>query len=287
MYEARPDHTYTSLIDKYSASAAATFGHEATPADPIPELAVRTVAAIRGAQRHPFSTMHTHPLRAEMDHLTEPGRQAAARACEAAETSIERAVLIALEAHRRHMRKDGRTPYIAHPIAIAIELAPAFGDAAVAAALVHDVVEDTTWTRERLTEALDDPKAMTLVDFATEPDKSQPWEIRKETTVTKLVDATWQQAALVIADKGYNLRDLLRTASIDRVHAFDTLSRGRDAQSWFAHALAAVVATRQEDPFDSFKDTVRQAFADGLLNPTYRHTPTYRRQSWHPTLVGI
>ena len=51
---------------------------------------------------------------------------------------------------------------------------------------------------------------MALVDFMTEPDKAQSWERRKEAVVAKLARATRTEAALVIADKGYNLRDMLR-----------------------------------------------------------------------------
>jgi guanosine-3',5'-bis(diphosphate) 3'-pyrophosphohydrolase len=57
------------------------------------------------------------------------------------------AVSFAARAHQGHVRKDGRTPYIAHPIRVAMTVALEFGCAdeeVVAAALLHDVLEDTT-----------------------------------------------------------------------------------------------------------------------------------------------
>ena len=76
---------------------------------------------------------------------------------------------------------------------------------------------------------------MALVDFMTEPDKAQSWERRKEAVVAKLAGATRTEAALVIADKGYNLRDMLRAAatsqaSVDSTNRQENLVAGVEAR---------------------------------------------------------
>ena len=76
---------------------------------------------------------------------------------------------------------------------------------------------------------------MALVDFMTEPDKAQSWERRKEAVVAKLAGATRTEAALVIADKGYNLRDMLRAAatsqaSVDSTNRQENLIAGVEAR---------------------------------------------------------
>ena len=76
---------------------------------------------------------------------------------------------------------------------------------------------------------------MALVDFMTEPDKAQSWERRKEAVVAKLARATRTEAALVIADKGYNLRDMLRAAatsqaSVDSTNRQENLVAGLQAR---------------------------------------------------------
>ena len=76
---------------------------------------------------------------------------------------------------------------------------------------------------------------MALVDFMTEPDKAQSWERRKEAVVAKLAGATRTEAALVIADKGYNLRDMLRAAatsqaSVDSTNRQENLVAGLQAR---------------------------------------------------------
>ena len=57
------------------------------------------------------------------------------------------AACFAARAHRNQIRKDGRTPYVAHPMRVALTVALEFGctdEATIAAALLHDVLEDTT-----------------------------------------------------------------------------------------------------------------------------------------------
>ena len=47
--------------------------------------------------------------------------------------------------HQGQFRKDGRTPYVAHPFRVAMTVRHAFGvdDEVALAALLHDVIEDT------------------------------------------------------------------------------------------------------------------------------------------------
>ena len=59
---------------------------------------------------------------------------------------IERAFVVAEEAHRGQVRKSGE-PYITHPLAVTKILADlGIGVASLAAALLHDTVEDTPYT---------------------------------------------------------------------------------------------------------------------------------------------
>ena len=76
---------------------------------------------------------------------------------------------------------------------------------------------------------------MALVDFMTEPDKAQSWERRKEAVVAEARRRDPAEAALVIADKGYNLRDMLRAAatsqaSVDSTNRQENLVAGVEAR---------------------------------------------------------
>ena len=59
----------------------------------------------------------------------------------------QKAASFAARAHAGQVRKDGRTPYVAHPFRVAMTVRDVFGvedEVALAAALLHDVIEDTT-----------------------------------------------------------------------------------------------------------------------------------------------
>ena len=82
------------------------------------------------------------------------------------DTAIIKAYEIALRLHEGQFRKSGE-PYIIHPIAVAKILA-GFGmdNETVIAGLLHDVVEDTNYTREQLVKDFDE-KIAALVDGVT------------------------------------------------------------------------------------------------------------------------
>ena len=79
---------------------------------------------------------------------------------------IEKAYKLAVEAHGDQRRKSGE-PYIIHPLWVAIILADLEMDKeTIAAGLLHDVVEDTVYTEEQLTEIFGKEVAL-LVDGVT------------------------------------------------------------------------------------------------------------------------
>lgn len=65
------------------------------------------------------------------------------------------AVSLATRAHEGQKRKDGATPYVAHPVRVMAIMALRFGvedPEILAAAALHDVLEDTTVDRDDLDE---------------------------------------------------------------------------------------------------------------------------------------
>ncbi len=59
---------------------------------------------------------------------------------------LEKAIVIAIEAHRGQTDKAG-APYILHPLRVMLAVS---GDEARLAAVLHDVLEDSDWTTEAL-----------------------------------------------------------------------------------------------------------------------------------------
>ena len=85
---------------------------------------------------------------------------------------IEKAYEVAGSAHTNQVRKSGE-PYIVHPLYVAIILADLEMDKeTIAAGLLHDVIEDTEWTNEDVTEEFGIDVAH-LVDGVTKLDSIQ------------------------------------------------------------------------------------------------------------------
>ncbi len=77
--------------------------------------------------------------------------------------TVEDALSIAAQAHRGQQDKAG-APYLLHPLRLMLRMDT---EAAMMAAVLHDVVEDTEWTLERLREAGFSEEVLEAVDCLT------------------------------------------------------------------------------------------------------------------------
>ncbi|WP_228374291.1 RelA/SpoT family protein [Demequina phytophila] len=121
---------------------------------------------------------------------------------------IERAYKVAEEAHRGQKRKSGE-PYITHPIAVAQIIADlGMTDSVIAAALLHDVVEDTEFSLERMQQEFGDEVAM-IVDGVTKLDKVTYGDAAQAETVRKMVVAMAKDIRVLLlklCDRLHNAR---------------------------------------------------------------------------------
>ncbi|SFS04919.1 GTP pyrophosphokinase [Microbacterium sp. cf046] len=121
---------------------------------------------------------------------------------------IERAYTVADEAHKGQTRQSGE-PYITHPLAVAQILADlGLGPKAIAAALLHDTVEDTGYALETLKAEFGDEVAM-LVDGVTKLDKVKYGESAQAETVRKMIVAMSRDIRVLLiklADRLHNAR---------------------------------------------------------------------------------
>jgi guanosine-3',5'-bis(diphosphate) 3'-pyrophosphohydrolase len=121
---------------------------------------------------------------------------------------IERAYAAAELAHRGQKRRSGE-PYITHPVAVALILADlGIGSKTVAAALLHDTVEDTDYALETLRHDFGEEIAM-LVDGVTKLDKLKYGDSAQAETVRKMVVAMSKDIRVLViklADRLHNAR---------------------------------------------------------------------------------
>ena len=121
---------------------------------------------------------------------------------------IERAFTVAENAHRDQKRQSGE-PYISHPLAVTQILAElGIGPITLAAALLHDTVEDTEYNLQLLTADFGTEVAM-LVDGVTKLDKVKFGDHAQAETVRKMVVAMSKDIRVLViklADRLHNAR---------------------------------------------------------------------------------
>src|SRR5947208_2309814 len=125
---------------------------------------------------------------------------------------IEQAFEVARVAHADQVRRSGE-PYIEHPLGVAMILADlGLDDVTIAAALLHDAVEDTTVTDEDLQEQFG-PDVAAIVDGVTKLDRLQfdSKEAQQAATLRKMLVAMAKDIRVLLiklADRLHNMRTI-------------------------------------------------------------------------------
>ena len=153
---------------------------------------------------------------------------------------VDAALIFAARAHRHQVRKGTDVPYIVHPVGVMLllEHAGETDPELLAAALLHDTLEDAGVTLAELSQRFG-PRVADIVAGCTEPDHgSAPWETRKQHTVASLRDAPRDVQLVSAADKLHNLTSM----RVEHVEQGDLLwqrfHRGRASIEWYYRAIA-------------------------------------------------
>ncbi|HSE08217.1 MAG TPA: bifunctional (p)ppGpp synthetase/guanosine-3',5'-bis(diphosphate) 3'-pyrophosphohydrolase [Nocardioidaceae bacterium] len=123
---------------------------------------------------------------------------------------LERAYDVAEKAHGTQTRKSG-DPYITHPLAVATILADiGMTEPTLVAALLHDTVEDTSYTLDELRNDFGEEVAL-LVDGVTKLDKVKYGASAQAETIRKMIVAMSRDIRVLViklADRLHNMRTL-------------------------------------------------------------------------------
>lgn len=159
------------------------------------------------------------------------------------------AAMFSAEKHRRQRRKgEDASPYINHPIAVADLVANAGGISDVrilAAAILHDTIEDTNTTLDQLTE-LFGQEVSTLVAEVSD-DKSLPKAERKRLQIEHAQQLSSAAKMIKLADKISNVTEVLENPPVDW-----SIERRRDYLEWARAVVAGCQGTNAglEQRFD-------------------------------------
>jgi len=119
------------------------------------------------------------------------------------------AASFAARAHRHQVRKDNQTPYFAHVVRVAFTVSQVFGcddPAAIAGALLHDTIEDTTTDYDDIRGRF----GREIADFVAALTKNMalPEETREPEYDRRLSAADWRVKLIKLADTYDNFCDI-------------------------------------------------------------------------------
>ncbi len=121
---------------------------------------------------------------------------------------VFQAIQFATKAHTGQFRKGTKVPYIVHPLGVAkILIEAGCSEDVVVAGILHDTVEDSSTRIDDIRRDFGEEVAR-LVSGASEPDKSDTWENRKQHTIDNLETAPMDAVYVSLADKLANIRDI-------------------------------------------------------------------------------
>ena len=186
------------------------------------------------------------------------------------DTSLfDRAAIFAVKAHAGTERRGKGFPYIIHPMETAGIVATMTSDQELlAAAVLHDVVEDTDVTVEELRSEFG-PRIAGLV--ASESDvfedgvsEEDSWRSRKQAAIDRLAGASHDAKIVALGDKLSNMRAIARDYAV-MGDAFWNIFHAKDPadHEWHYRGLA--------DSLRDLSDTFAFKEFESLINQAWKH----------------
>ncbi len=176
---------------------------------------------------------------------------------------IRRAAEFAAKAHENAVRKGSRLPYILHPREVAAIVAVMTHDPEIiAAAYLHDVIEDAGVTYDELRE-LFGTRVADLV-LAESENKQNTWLERKQATIERLRLAEKEEKLIAFGDKLSNLRS---TAEDYLVFGDQVWSKFRQKEKkmheWYYRSVFESFAEFKEYPFyEEYRLLLNEVFGE-------------------------
>ena len=128
---------------------------------------------------------------------------------------LDKAIIYATKKHSGSLRKGGKIPYIVHPLEAASVAASITDDKEViAAAVLHDVIEDAGVTENELKKEFGDRITALVMSDTEDKMRNIPakdsWQTRKQRTLDFLKTATRDEQIVCLSDKLSNMRAIFR-----------------------------------------------------------------------------
>ena len=166
---------------------------------------------------------------------------------------IKKAIQFAARKHHGHMRMETEPlPYVTHLFSVALLVAEdGADDDVVAAALLHDTIEDTGTTREEIAENFNE-RVATLVESVSEmreEGKIIDWKERKTKYLVNLEKASNDAVLISLADKIDNIESKLESFEREGKEFLDRWLQPNEEYFWYhSEVLRIALARLPEHP---------------------------------------
>ena len=180
---------------------------------------------------------------------------------------LDRAIIFAVRAHAGTERRGKGFPYIVHPMeAVEIVATMTKDQELLAAAALHDTVEDTDVTIEQIRTEFGERVASFVAVESDEPHQSRDgvenWRARKQAAIDRIAHASRDTKIVALGDKLSNMRAIARDyaqqgdALWDLFHAKDPKDH-----EWHYRGLAdALSELRDTFAYKEFENLINQVF---------------------------
>ena len=183
-------------------------------------------------------------------------------------TLLDHAIIFATKAHSGTTRKGTNVPYIVHPIeAAAIVSSMTDDEEVIAAAVLHDVIEDTEATREDLLARFGRRITDLVMDESEDKRRNFPaeltWKTRKQETITFLETRADRDAKmLALADKLANLRAVYRDQCIIGDKVWERFNeKDKNMHAWMYRSIAKALEELRDHPmWQEYNRLVEEVF---------------------------
>ena len=157
---------------------------------------------------------------------------------------VSEAIAFAVKAHDGMRRKKSEAPYILHPMEAAVIVGTMTNDQnLIAAAVLHDVVEDAGVTIEEIEEKFG-KRVRELVESETEDKReeippAETWRIRKEESLEVLKNTDDIAVLMVwLGDKLANMRSLYRDWKVEGNAMWQRFNQKNiNEQAWYYRSI--------------------------------------------------
>ena len=180
---------------------------------------------------------------------------------------IEQAIIYAANAHVGRLRKGTDMPYIVHPMETMMITARLTNDInTVAAAALHDVVEDTEYTYQDIKMAFGEMVADLVAEESEDKregqDKTLTWRVRKEETITSTRNKSMEAKKIMLADKLSNLRASRRDYKVTGIKMWDKFNMKDPAQQkWYYTSVLEALSELCDTPeYKEAMSIIREIF---------------------------